>query len=422
MTDPATPALEPMPGPFETLEDPYRPDLLTAGKRTALRMRRYAPALQGEPAFDPRRVKRLADALALPEGARFEHPLMEKAVRIGLAHIDLTFQGDQPKYGADAYAAEEHDGFPPTIIAAVDALTAWGFIERAQQLLEAWTRRFVRQDGTIDYYAPSLSEYGQLLTTLRRVAERGGARAWVRLHCTPFLRIARMLADVVGPAPMPELPSGVPEADMAHLPARYFHNAAWISRGLRDWAWLAEKKLGLAGDAVDSARTALRLRLTLNGAVRETWGATRTPWWLAPFAEEPAGLGMEAPKERVTDTELGSYTNYRYWPELLASDALTEDLSHRIVAARLAGGGQWLGMTRFLDRADDWPMADLLDGMWRLKLRSEVRYCLWGHILYHQAEGHMTAYEQVTLPAGAPAAPYCLPAQLVAVRAARRLT
>ena len=34
-----------------------------------------------------------------------------------------------------------------------------------------------------------------------------------------------------------------------------------------------------------------------------------------------------------------------------------------------------------------------------------------------EAEGHLTAYEQVTLPPGGERAPYCLPCQLVAARA-----
>ena len=38
-----------------------------------------------------------------------------------------------------------------------------------------------------------------------------------------------------------------------------------------------------------------------------------------------------------------------------------------------------------------------------------------------QAEGHLTAYEQITLPPGEMVGPYCLPCQLVAARAAALL-
>ncbi len=46
---------------------------------------------------------------------------------------------------------------------------------------------------------------------------------------------------------------------------------------------------------------------------------------------------------------------------------------------------------------------------------------LYGHVAYHQAQDHLTAYEQVSFPPGTRKADYCLPCQLVAARAARRL-
>ena len=61
------------------------------------------------------------------------------------------------------YGRTEHDAFPPTIIAAADALPAWGLVGRAQEEFGSRPATFVRADGSIDYYGPSLSEYGQLL-------------------------------------------------------------------------------------------------------------------------------------------------------------------------------------------------------------------------------------------------------------------
>ena len=57
-------------------------------------------------------------------------------------------------------------------------------------------------------------------------------------------------------------------------------------------------------------------------------------------------------------------------------------------------------------------------GLWTLGRRNDFLYSLYGHICYHQVEGHLTAYEQITLPPGEKTAPYCLPCQLVAGRAA----
>ena len=80
----------------------------------------------GKPAFDPHiiaeNIKKLQPVPAVNTG----HPFLDLSVKTGLAHIDATFRGDHPKYGVGTYAQDVHDGFPPTIIAAVDALSAWG--------------------------------------------------------------------------------------------------------------------------------------------------------------------------------------------------------------------------------------------------------------------------------------------------------
>ena len=78
-------------------------------------------------------------------------------------------------------------------------------------------------------------------------------------------------------------------------------------------------------------------------------------------------------------------------------------------------------MTRFADWLDDWPLADYLYGLWALGRKDDFLLSLYGHVAYHQAEGHLTAYEQVTFPPGKEKAPYCLPSQLVAARTARLL-
>ncbi len=69
---------------------------------------------------------------------------------------------------------------------------------------------------------------------------------------------------------------------------------------------------------------------------------------------------------RLTADRLASYTNYRYWPELLSSGLLPAEMANRVVDARLSAGGQFCGMTRFADHLDDWPLADYLSGLWSL--------------------------------------------------------
>jgi hypothetical protein len=388
--------------------DPFRDELLRAGKNLPERVRACAEPLRGEPAFDSALVGRLAANIRLPSGARFEHPLLERVVRVGLAHIETTFQGDHPKYGVGRYAQSQHDGFPPTIIAAVDALTAWGLASRAEQLFGYWLDHFVRADGTIAYYGPSLSEYGQLLTSAKRLMARGGSREWFARRRDALAGLARHLESQVRQDGRVRLVAGVPEADEQKQVATYFHNNAWIVRGLDDWAALTKAKVPTTA-----------LKKLLLGAIHDVWPRDRSDWWLSPTVET-SGFAAR-PQGRVTANRFGSYTNYRYWPELLSSGVLPRDWMQRLVNARLESGGQFCGTTRFADHLDDWPLMDHLEGLWTLGRREDYRLCVWGHICHHQAEGHLTAYEQVALPPGRRLADYCLPCQLVAVRAARRL-
>ncbi len=91
------------------------------------------PRTTGEPAFDPDEIAAKAKSLRTSPEVNTGHPFLDLSVRTGLAHIDATFEGDHPKYGVGVYDRPEHDGFPPTIIAAIDALSAWGLNERAAQ-------------------------------------------------------------------------------------------------------------------------------------------------------------------------------------------------------------------------------------------------------------------------------------------------
>jgi hypothetical protein len=162
------------------------------------------------------------------------------------------------------------------------------------------------------------------------------------------------------------------------------------------------------------AEIAKNLSLETLPAVRATWPADPADWWLSPRVEP-----TERPTQ-VTGTRDASYTNYRYWPELLSSGLLPAPLAHRVVTSRLSAGGQFCGMTRFMDHLDDWPLAEYLNGLWALGRTNDFLLSLYGHVAYHQAENHLTAYEQVSFPPGTNKADYCLPCQLVAARTAWR--
>lgn len=399
---------------LEALEDPLRqrfpgrPDLDT--------ILGLFPRTTGEPAFDPEEIASKAGKLRTTPEINTGHPFLDRSVRIGLAHIDATFDGDHPRYGVGVYQRPEHEGFPPTIIATIDALSAWGLNQRAAALFRYWLVNFVREDGTINYYGPSISEYGQLLHTARLLEERAGTDGWWHDGFRPLDRIAEQLLSLRASAGEDGLIAGVPEADTRKQVSKYFHNNEWVVKGLRSWASLCARQNADATTRPDVvAAIAKALAEDTLRAIGATWPADPNDWWLSPRVEP-----TERPS-RATGTRDASYTNYRYWPELLSSDLLSPSLANRIVDARLTAGGQFCGMTRFEGHLDDWPLAEHLNGLWRLGRKDDFLLSLYGHVAYHQADGHLTAYEQVTFPPGKREADYCLPCQLVAARAARRL-
>lgn len=398
--------------------DPVREEVLKSGIEPSLdAIRKLFPPTTGDAAFDPAVIKSKIERLVTTPEVNTGHPFLDLSVKTGLAFIDATFQGDHPKYGIKEYGENCHDGFPPTIIAAVDALSNWGLNNRAAQLFRYYLVSFVREDGTLNYRGTSLAELGQLLHTGTILLERTGRTGWWIDGFPQLDRIAERLLELRRQSEKDDgLLSGVPEDDEKEKVGRYFHNNAWVSKGLLRWVSACKMASASPTTPTEIAEVAARsLAQDTLRAIYRVWPEDQSDWWLPPQVET-----LPRPS-CLTDTQEASYTNYRYWPELLSSELLPHELAERIVKARLSAGGQFCGMTRFADWLDDWPLSDYLFGLWRLGRKRDFMLSLYGHVAYHQAEDHLTAYEQVTFPPGREKAAYCLPCQLVAVRTARLL-
>ena len=400
------------------LTDPVRDDWVRRGGAPDLdRIRQLFPPTTGDAAFDPTVIASNIERLVTTPKVDTGHPFLDLSVKTGLAFIDATFQGDHPKYGIKGYGEACADGFPPTIIAAVDALSGWGLTPRATRLFRYYLVNFVRDDGTLNYRGTSLAELGQLLHTGALLMERAGMEGWWADGFPHLERIAERLLAMRRQAEQEDgLLAGVPEDDERKKVGKYFHNNAWVSRGLARWAVACGRTS--ASPATPSSVTEAAARALAKdtlSAIRRAWPEDPADWWLPPQVEPLARPSC------LTGTREASYTNYRYWPELLASGLLSRDMAERVVNARLTAGGQFCGMTRFEGWLDDWPLADYLDGLWQLGREGDFLLSLYGHVACHQAGGHLTAYEQVSLPPMKEVAPYCLPCQLVAARMAGRL-
>ncbi|NOY96770.1 MAG: hypothetical protein GXO81_10450 [Chlorobi bacterium] len=385
------------------------------------------PRPQGKAAFDPNEINLNVEKLKTFPQVNTGHPFLDRSIKVGLAHIDATFKGNHPKYGVGVYGRLEHDGFPPTIIAAVDALTLWGMNERAAELFHYWIINFVnindwlepkKQMGEIVYYGTSIAEYGQLLDTATLLYERAGKGIWWDDCFNQINLLAEYLLQLHANALKDDgLISGVPEADTRGNKGKYFHNNAWVVKGLKRWVKLCEiARVTPTTSLTIISKSADKLKENTLSAIKEAWPVDQNAWWL------PALKGSKVQPKSLTDGREANYTNYRYWPELLSSDILPPEMANRVINARLSGGGQFCGMTRFMNWLDDWPLTDYLYSLWKLGRKKDFLLSLYGHVTYHQCEGHLTAYEQFNFPGdpnGSKKADYCLPSQLVAARAGR---
>jgi len=343
------------------------------------------------------------------------------ACKASLVRALVTFTGKRPHYGVRSYGpgtvygAEYGDGFPPTIISLVDCLLDWGQEALACEYLAAFFEDFVRDDGRVKYYIDpdidgcSVAEYGQFLWLANKCVAAGGTNEWLARLRPKLEAIRRWAWDAQGKAP-DGLVAGAPEADLRKEVGVYFHNNAWLWRGLRDCALTL-------GRPEDIERCQNFRKLILDSVDKHTVRSVIPPFIppmplkLEPFAKMRL--------EPHTFVDINSYTNYRYWPELLSSGILRPEQMEAIVAYRKSHEGETAGLTRIWTWADNWTMAEHAAGIHMLGWRDELIRLLFSHLAGHTTPETWTAYEQVSIESGSPRtfkADYCVPSQLVAPR------
>ena len=341
-----------------------------------------------------------------PGTPQIPDPVLLNACKASIIRALITFTGRHPHYGVRSYGAAVHDGFPPTIISLADCLIDWGHAALARDYLLYYFERFVTQTGRVDYYGTSLSEYGQLLSLVRRLASATRSREWLE-HLRPKLQAMREWLWAAQSASDTGLLTGVPEADTRDEVDVYFHNNAWCWRGLRDIATVMPRR-------GEQARCEAFRRLVLD-AIAEVTDHSVEPPFIPPVARPMT------PFARMTQDRFASYTNYRYWPELLSSGMLSSEQMQALVSYRVTHGGEAGGMTRFQHQADNWPIAHYAAALLDLGQVQDCERLLLSHLAGHMTNDTWTAYEQVNIEGKTyrePRADYCVPAQLIAPRVA----
>jgi hypothetical protein len=346
--------------------------------------------------------------------------------RASLARAMITYTGPAPRYGAGHYGKSMHATFPPTTISMVTACLAWNLLGQSRKYLDYYLTNVVRDDGTFDYYGPAVSEYGQLLDVIANYVQRSGDQEWLRSQADKIERIAtyllRLREQSLASQPADDIRHGLlkgsPEADTRDQVDYYFAGSLWTVRGWRQLGQVYQqaKDPELRGRAARWLAAARDLDRDVARSIRQSVISTDRGDFVPPNA------GFDRPFDSMTQDRHASYTNYRYWIEMLSSAQLQPQWEGAIVKYRRAHGGELLGTTRFEKWLDDWPFAGYAYALLR---RDEVRpylLGLYGDLAMHRMRGTFTAYEQSLIdgPAGRLyRADYCVPAQLVAPLLAR---
>jgi len=375
----------------------------------------------------------------LAEGLAIDVPerRLVDASLASLARAFITYVGATPRYGVGHYGARQHATFPPTTLSMVSACLEWSLMGRARRYLNHYLDKAVKPDGTFDYYGPAVSEYGQMLDLIARFARRTGDRGWLRRRMPQIEAIAGHLLRLrrEGLAKHPDgdvrhgLLFGAPEADTRKEVDFHYSGNAWAWRG---WTEIGRALAAMGDEAMQRRGNELlaeadALRKDLDASLAKSIVRTTTPPFVPPVA------GFDRPFARMTQDRFASYTNYRYWIEMLSAGCLRPEWADAIIDYRRTHGGEMLGTTRFSGHLDDWPYAGYAYGLLladsaeaapaaaagREGGRDRVEHFLlglYGDLALHRMHGTFTAYEQTAIRGLARrpyVADYCVPAQLV---------
>ena len=345
---------------------------------------------------------------------------LDAAWRMSLIHSRCAFSGRHPKYGVEKYGEFRADGFPPTIIAICNTFLEFEHTAEARELFSYYLKRFVRSNGTIDYYGSSFAEYGMLLKTAAALCAPEGGEGYFDSIKEFLTLLCRYIYNVMNPwiaepGSYYYLPCGSPEADRRKDKGEYFHNAAWLWRGMSE----VEKQCGSLMEKEE--RWELRHAAeTLKRRLDRAWNDRRAA--LKGFP--PYAIHQEKPFEDTAESVETAYANYRYYPEMLSSGAFDKDSMAAMVKVRENCKGEIAGMTRFYwhdypeELTDHWTVASCAQGL--LELRDKKRYMalLEAHLCSYISPDLFYAYESVTVK-GDPRLAYsdwCIPAQLALPR------
>lgn len=315
----------------------------------------------------------------------------------------LTFRGLIPRYGVGWYDEPRAHSFPPATIFLVQALLAWGHLERAREILAHYVSRYANPDGTFDYYGPAVAEYGQILTLAVECARLTGDAEWFVRRLTALRPIwqrllalrAQSKAHFPPEDPHHGLIPGLPEADYHAKPEQwqtfYYSGDVWTCRGLREVGRLlsAQNTEALRREGAALAAEADAYQRDLRRSLQQT---------VAPGSDYvPPGPDQLTPITCLTSDQHASYCNYRYFPEMMSADMLPPETLDALLQWRRTHGGELLGMTRFEGHMDDWPALHVARALLERDQADRYLMLMYAHWAHHCATGTLGSYEQASI-------------------------
>jgi len=371
---------------------------------------------------------------------------LQRALYACLGSMAVTFAGDHPHYGHEGYGWDVHDHFPPSVLTALEASASLGNLAFARGILDHVLRFSIDESGRFYYRqgehmlnGASASEYGQLLWLIERYADVLLPHpALVEPYFGKLTAIGELLMRNRQPSELHKdlrLIRMCAEADTNGRIYDYVQNSLWAVRGLQALSALLVRHGQRGGDrfAAEAEDLLRDARLAIERESVDTQFGLLPPFQLgypaiplnlssclATFVSVEPGEFARYRSEHDFRNPIGkgqnyvenTYANYRYYLELLATRLLTPEQERAIQKMREELGGELLGMTRFLDRMDDWPAFNYARYLIETDQIDKYLLLMFAHTQYHGIPQLQVYYEQVSAD-GKVVAPDCVPSLLI---------
>lgn len=325
------------------------------------------------------------------------HEYLKNAVLSAFVNAFITQYNGAIRYGATRYyhdAERTAESFPPTIFTMFEACRHFGLLSEGERFFAHFLKNFVSDDGVIHHRGngASLSEHGMLLEC--------AAAASKKFQLEHKAKIAAVAERLLKLAAAGELIDCCPEDDLRDYPYyKWFSCNLWVCRGLLEYhkiSPLSSEQQKIAADFTAEVTDICR-----KSAIPTAKGLFIPPYpgYDKPFSD------MNDFVDFVEGTDIHSvcsYTNYRFYPEMLSARILDDDLVNEIVNFRKNHNGDFHGATAFrIFRdykpyrycLDDWPIYHYLKGLADSKNEDEFIRILAGHMALHQSRGTFFAPE-----------------------------